>query len=102
MKTLRLNDGIESIVLNEKKFQIWAGNKIIQIRNGIYHKIFDSRNFIWATNFVSFDEAKRHAEIIIKMEKRSSGVKIFSGNLLYAEYKESSWVIYDEPVGQLL
>lgn len=106
MKTMRINSNnqsIESVELNEQKFQVWQTNgSIMQVHNGEYFFISNSYNFKWATNFHSFDEAKKHADILIDKRKRTGGLKIFSGNKMFAHFSKGEWIIYPEPKMQLL
>lgn len=105
MKTLRLNSqnkSIDSIELNEQTFQIWANGCIVQLKERRYFKIQNSYNFRWATNFSSFGEAQKHANILIEKENKKGAVKIFSGNILYAQFEKGEWEILEKPLQQLM
>ncbi len=103
MKTLRLNNqSVETISLTDNKFQVWKGKAILQVINEEYFFISKSESFKWATNFDSFKNALYHANIYIKASNITGAIKIFSGNLLFAKYENTQWVIFDEPVKQLL
>jgi len=106
MKIKRLNaqnQSLDTIELDEKKFQIWKTiGAILQIQNGKDYWIQNAHNFKWATNFISFDEAKRNADIIIRRNNWKGGIKIFSGNTLYAYFTKGEWIIYDNPKKQLM
>lgn len=103
MKTYRLNkSAVESIELDENKFQVWKGSALMQRSNGKFLFISNPSNLRWATNFDSLEDAMENADQYMAKHNFKGSLKIFSGNLLFAKYHKGVWEVLEKPVKQLL